>query len=236
MTSNTYFTHSATRISTYIVIAAFNEAQKIGVVVRGLRREYPHVVVVDDGSSDQTGALAKEAGAVVLRHVFNRGQGAALRTGLDYALSKGAEYVVTFDGDGQHRAEDIPRLLEPLVKGECDVTLGSRFLGDSNTVPWVRRHLLRAAVVVTRLTSGIRLSDCHNGLRAFSRRAIPQIEITMDGMAHASEILDKIARSNLKFCEVPVTIDYTAYSRRKGQRTLSAFPVAADYLFNKFLK
>lgn len=220
----------------YIVIAAYNEGAKIAEVVTELRARLPHIVVVDDGSRDDTGQRAFEAGATVLPHAVNRGQGAALQTGITYALRCGASVVVTFDADGQHRMLDIPAMVRPILAQEVHVCLGSRFLEHGDAVPVARRWLLAGAVVFTRLMSGVRLSDAHNGFRAFSREAAQQLELTLDRMAHASEIIDQIRESKLPFREIPVHIRYTDYSRAKGQTSSAALRVAVDYLWGKLLK
>lgn len=221
---------------TYIVIAAFNEAKAIGDVVRELRAHYPNVVVVDDGSRDDTQFRALEGGATVLRHVINRGQGAALQTGIAYALRQGARFIVTFDADGQHRPEDIPALVTPIARGEVEFCLGSRFLEHSQEVPARRRMLLSGAVIFTRVTSGMRLSDAHNGFRAMSRATAERIDLKLDRMAHASEIIDQLRASGLPYREVPVLIRYTAYSMAKGQRSSAALRVAFDYLIGRVLR
>jgi polyprenyl-phospho-N-acetylgalactosaminyl synthase len=215
------------------VIAAYHEEQAIEAVVRDLAPQVSEVVVVDDGSRDGTADAARRAGAVVLRHAINRGQGAALQSGIRLALARGAAIVVTFDADGQHVAADVPRLVAPVASGAADVALGSRFLGGTSNVPALRRLLLKAAVVFTRLTTGLQLTDAHNGLRAFSRRAAETIRIRQDRMAHASEIVSEIGRHRLRFVEVPVTVLYTDYSRAKGQSALGAFRVLFDLLLGK---
>lgn len=218
-----------------VVVPAYNEEAAIGPVIAELVASYD-VVVVDDGSTDATSEVARSAGATVLRHAINRGQGAALQTGITYALRRGADFVVTFDSDGQHRPEDIERLLAPLRSGRADVALGSRFIGSTERMPRRRRFLLRAAVAFTRAASGARLTDAHNGLRAFSRRAASMIEIRLDRMAHASEIIDEIVRHRLRFEEIPVHVRYTDYSTRKGQRSLGAIRILKDYLIGKWLR
>jgi glycosyltransferase involved in cell wall biosynthesis len=217
------------------VVPAFNEARVIGEVVRELRASGWRVVVVDDGSGDATGEVAASAGARVLRHMVNRGQGAALQTGLAFALRRNARYVVTFDSDGQHSVDDIPSLLRPLLEGRVDVVLGSRFLGSAERLPVRRALLLRGAVLFTRLVSGLRVTDAHNGLRAFSAAAAERIHITLDRMAHASELLDQIGASGLPYVEVPVHLRYTAYSRGKGQRSTAAVSILVDYLLRRLL-
>jgi glycosyltransferase involved in cell wall biosynthesis len=210
------------------VIAAYNEATVIGRVVSEVARAGYRVVVVDDGSSDATGRLARHAGATVLRHPFNLGQGAALQTGIDYALEQGAEAVVTFDADGQHRLSDIAILVEALAKEQADFVLGTRFADSSTSLPPVRRLLLIAATAFTRLTTGLDVSDTHNGLRAMSRRGAAAIRLRQNRMAHASELLAQVAASGLRWVERPVTIDYTAYSLAKGQRLGDAVLILLD--------
>ncbi len=217
----------------YFVIPAYNEAESVGRVVEQVRSRYPHVVVVDDGSTDQTPMAARKAGAVVLEHLVNRGQGAALKTGIDYALACGAQIIVTFDSDGQHRVEDVAALVAPILEGRCDVALGSRFLDGSSNVPWARKLTLKLGVLFTRLVSGIRVTDTHNGLRALSRRAAEQLQLRQDRMAHASEILDEIARRKLTFIEVPMRVLYTDYSRHKGQKSSAALRIVWDFLIGK---
>ncbi|MGH9242470.1 MAG: glycosyltransferase family 2 protein [Vicinamibacterales bacterium] len=214
----------------YVVIPACNEAAVVGEVVRRVRSKFSHVVVVDDGSSDETGAICRAGGAAVVTHLINRGQGAALKTAIEYALMQHADIVVTFDSDGQHRLEDVDALLAPVLSGAVDVALGSRFLSADDRVPIGRKVILKLGVLFTRVVSRIRITDTHNGLRAFSRKAAAQIQFNQDRMAHASEILDEIGRLKLRFCEVPVRIVYTEYSRQKGQRSLQAFRIVWDLL------
>jgi glycosyltransferase involved in cell wall biosynthesis len=221
---------------THVVIAAHGEGAVIGDVVRSARALGVRVVVVDDGSADDTSDRALEAGATVLRHVANRGQGAALQTGIAFALREGAGYVVTFDADGQHRSADIVAALEPLLAGRAEVALGSRFLGATADLPPLRRLVLRLAVRFTRLSSGLRVTDTHNGLRAFTRRAAQRVRIRLDRMAHASEILDQVRESGLAWTEVPVHVRYTAYSRAKGQRTSAALRILVDYVIGRWLR
>jgi len=227
---------SSDRLRTYVVVPAYNEAACIGEVLSGLVAVYPNVVVVDDGSSDDTYAVAGGIVPHALRHAVNRGQGAALQTGIEYALKCGAAYIVTFDADGQHRIEDIAALVGPIAAGECETTLGSRFLGETIHMPASRRFMLRLAVLFTRLVSRVPLTDAHNGLRAFSRRAATQIDLSMDRMAHASEIIDIIRRSELPFREVPVQIRYTEYSLAKGQSVRDGIRIALHYIVSRVVR
>ncbi len=220
----------------WVVVPAYNEARVLGGVVEELIARGHGVAVVDDGSSDDTPAVARRAGAVVLRHAVNRGQGAALQTGIAYALRRGAEHIVTFDSDGQHSAEDVDALVAPLLAGRADVVLGSRFIGSSEGMPVGRKVILALAVIFTRVASGARVTDTHNGLRAFTRAAAAKLDIRLDRMAHASEILDQIVRHGLRFEEVPVHVRYTEYSRRKGQSSFAALRILADYVLGRWMR
>ncbi len=203
----------------FVVIAAFNEEHSVPKVIKELRRAgYNNVVVVDDGSRDKTFEAALDAGATVLQHVVNRGQGAALQTGIDFALEQGADIIVTFDADGQHRVEDLPAMIRPVARGKVDVTFGSRFLTKQSkkNVPLLRRIYLKVGILVLLLFYGVRMSDAHNGFRALSREAAKKIRITADRMAHASEIVEEVHRLNLRYKEVPVIIRYTEETLKKG--------------------
>lgn len=219
----------------WIVIPAYNE-EKILPTVLGELSALPYkIVVVDDGSLDGTLEAARAFPVTILRHLSNLGQGAALQTGIQYALETGqAGAVVTFDADGQHNPGDIARLLEPLSRG-YDAVLGSRFMqgGAALEMPYLKRTTLWLAVRVTRWMTGLPLTDTHNGLRAFSREAAERIRIRQNGMAHASEILNQVAALKLKWCEVPVIIRYTSYSRRKGQSILNSVNILWDILMGK---
>jgi len=212
------------------VVPAYNEASRIPATLRDLRLHARNIVVVDDGSQDETEARALEEGVWVVRHPINCGQGAAIQTGIDFALRQAAEIVVTFDGDGQHLASDIDSLIEPIVDGACDVVLGSRFLENTENLAAGRFLVLKAGVWFTRLVSGICVTDTHNGLRAFSRAAAERIRIRESRMAHASEILHQIQRLNLAYCERGVTARYNDEVRAKGQSSWSALEIAVRFL------
>lgn len=196
------------------------------------------IVVVDDGSSDNTWNVLQNLPVYALRHPINLGQGAALQTGAEFALSHGAGYIVHFDADGQHNADDIPTLLAPLVQGKADIALGSRFLhcDVANRVPWKRRMMLRTATWVNWLFTGLRLSDVHNGFRAMAAGTARQIVVRENRSAHALEILALINRRHLRYIECPTTIIYTAYSRAKGQKGISAFNILFDLLMRRFVR
>jgi glycosyltransferase involved in cell wall biosynthesis len=216
--------------SVWVVVPAYNEQSTIQQVVAALRRLCSNVAVVDDCSTDLTAIRARAAGAHVLRHPINLGQGASVQTGIDFALQKGASHIVTFDADLQHRVEDIPPLLRALLERRADFALGSRFLGKATNIDLSRKLLLKAAVLFTRLTTGLKLTDAHNGLRAMTRRGASTLCIRQNGMAHASEILQQISKSRLPYVEVPVTVDYTSYSMAKGQRLSNSVNIVLDLL------
>ncbi len=220
----------------WIVIPAFNEGTVIRDVVAGVHQHYPNVVVVDDCSSDTTGDAALAGGAVVLRHAVNLGQGAALQTGIRFALQQGATHIVTFDADGQHRVSDIAVLLARQREAKTDIVIGSRFLGAALNIPMMRRLVLKAAVRFTRWTSGLPLTDAHNGLRLLSRHAAQSIRIRQNRMAHASEIVDQLKARQLSVAEAPITIVYTEYSMAKGQKLSNAFGILAELFIGRFIK
>ena len=220
----------------FIVIPAFNEERKIGEVLNDLKSAgYNNLVVVDDGSRDKTSQIASEYNVNVIRHTINRGQGAALKTGINFSLENGADIIVTFDSDGQHCVEEIPSLIEPIKKREVDVALGSRFIKE-NSVPFVRKLFLKGGMFAIRILYGVKLTDSHNGFRALSREACQKIDLKCDKMEHASEILEQINQKGLIYKEIPVTIKYTDYSIRHGQSTFNAFKILSKMILNKFLR
>ena len=214
-----------------VVMPAFNEARGIADVVRHTLTRFPHLVVVDDGSRDDTAERARQAGAFVIQHPVNLGQGAALQTGFEWALECGVDWVVTLDSDGQHDPDDGLRLLAQARQQGLDACLGSRFMGATEGMPASRRLLLRTALQFQHLTSGLRLTDVHNGLRVLSARALQRLRLQQDRMAHASEIISQLAQaSDLRVGEGPVTIRYTEYSLAKGQSALGALNILVDLL------
>ena len=216
------------------VIPAYNEGRKIAEVVRAVHQHMPaRVIVVDDGSKDDTGLQAGRAGAEVVTHAVNLGQGAALQTGLRHAVQTGARWIVTFDADGQHDPADAARMVALCEQRSLDICMGSRFLGSAPGMTRSRRLLLRAALAFQRLTTGMKLTDVHNGLRVLSAEAASRIELRQNRMAHASEFVSQISELGLRWEEVPVTIRYTEYSRAKGQSALGALNILFDLLLER---
>ena len=214
--------------SVWIVVPAYNEAGVIATTLASLSGWFPNVLVIDDGSSDDTAEQARRAGAHVVRHPINLGQGAALGTGIRYALLEEADFIVTFDADGQHQPNDVDVLLRTAGEHRADVVLGSRFLGRACDMPTSRRWLLKLATAYTRLTTGLSLTDAHNGLRLFTRKAAEQLRIRQNRMAHASEMLEWLGTSGLRVIEAPVNIVYTKYSMAKGQTAFSSVNIIWD--------
>jgi glycosyltransferase involved in cell wall biosynthesis len=216
----------------WVVVPLYNEGQVIAGVVRGLRTAFDQVVCVDDGSADDSAEQAAGAGAVVLRHALNLGQGAALQTGIAYALrDPEMQCVVTFDADGQHQVDEAEAMAKRVLAGEADAVFGSRFLDARSRPGWLKRLVLKGAVVHSNLTSGLHLTDAHNGLRALSRSVCEQVDLTQNRMAHASQLVDQVGRSGCTVAEHPVHILYTDYSRSKGQSLLNSVNILAELFF-----
>lgn len=220
----------------WVVIAAYNERRRIGAVLKDLSHIAKNIVVVDDGSRDETAQEVLRHPVWLLRHVANLGQGASLQTGISFAIRQGAEYVVTFDADGQHDPADIRAMLDALNSNAADYALGSRFLGGTTEIPFFRKIVLRSAVLFTRILSGVSLTDAHNGIRLMTRKGAERIRITLNRMEHASEIVEQIAASGLKYVEVPVHIKYTADSLAKGQKSSAAIVLAIKLLVEKVVR
>ena len=216
----------------WVVVPLYNEDSVIGSVIEGLLPSFPNVVCVDDGSTDGSAAAAREAGAVVVRHPVNLGQGAALQTGIEYSLQDPElSCVVTFDADGQHQVTDALTMADRVLSGEADVVLGSRFLDKRTKLSAMKRLVLKTAAVQSRIATGMDLTDAHNGLRAFSPGVAARIQITQNRMAHASELVHQLSRMDAKIVEHPVEILYTDYSKAKGQPLLNAVNIVAELFF-----
>ena len=218
----------------WIVVPAFREASVIGEVVADIRSTFEHVVCVDDGSRDDTAAIALAAGAHVVKHPVNLGQGAAIQTGVEYARAQpGAQIFATFDADGQHRVKDVAAMVDRLRTGDVDIVVGTRFAGQAPTqVPAVKRVVLRTAALLSPSIRKLGLTDAHNGLRVFNKTVADGLNITMNGMSHASEIITLIIENNWRVAEEPIEILYTDYSLGKGQPLLNG----VNILFDGFLR
>jgi glycosyltransferase involved in cell wall biosynthesis len=210
----------------------YNEATVVGSVIESLLPTFPNVVCVDDGSTDGSQEVARKAGAVVVQHPVNLGQGAGLQTGIEYALQDPElDCIVTFDADGQHRVIDAQAMVARVLSGEADIVLGSRFLDDRTDVSRLKRLVLKTAAVQSKLATGMDLTDAHNGLRVLSASAASRIHLTQNRMAHASELVHQIAEMRLRWVEHPVEIIYTDYSKSKGQSLLNGVNILAELFF-----
>jgi polyprenyl-phospho-N-acetylgalactosaminyl synthase len=214
----------------WIIVPAYNEAKVIGDVIADLRQTFDHVVCVDDGSRDDTSDIALAAGAHVVRHPVNLGQGAAIQTGVEYARSQpGAAVFVTFDADGQHRVKDVLTMIDRLSKGDVDIVIGTRFAGSTvSHTPPLKRLILRTAVALSPSSHRLGLTDAHNGLRVFDKTVADHLNLTMNGMSHASEFVKLIDENGWRVVEEPVEILYTEYSLSKGQPLLNGVNIVFD--------
>lgn len=221
---------SAENRDVWVVIPLYNEASVITGVIHDLLSVFPNVVCIDDGSSDGGGELAHSAGARIVTHPINLGQGAALQTGFEYALERNARYVVTFDADGQHRVEDAAAMVDRARTEDLAIVFGSRFL-DERTKPGIlKKAVLKTAVAVTNWTTKTRLTDAHNGLRVIREDALRQIKLKQDRMAHGTEIIVQLGRTGLPYAEQPVEVLYTDYSKAKGQSLLNSVNILIDLI------
>ncbi len=216
----------------FCIIPAYNEAASLARVIAKVKPLVSQVVVVDDGSKDQSSQVAQQAGAIVIRHIINRGQGAALQTGNHYAQSQGADIIVHFDADDQFLAEEIPSIISPLIKGEADIVFGSRFLDKQSAMPLVKKWLIMPIAKLINRLLGVKTTDPQNGFRALSRQAALKIIIDNDGMAHCSEILHKAVREKLRIKEVPITVIYHRFGNNLG----GGVRIVKDLIIKKIIK
>ncbi len=225
---------------TWLVVPCFNEGSVIQDVLSDARKTFPNLVAVNDGSRDDSAERIHAAGAHLVNHPVNLGQGAAIQTGVEYARRQpGAQYFVTFDADGQHQVKDVIAMVERLRREPVDIIVGTRFAKghqESSQVPWLKRLVLRTVVLLSPTTRKLGLSDAHNGLRVFNKKVADEMDIRMNGMSHASEIVDKISEKGWRVTEQPVDILYTEYSMSKGQSLINGVNILADGIVGRRLK
>ncbi len=216
----------------FVIVPVFNEAAVLEQTLAGLVAQKHNIILVDDGSTDDIDVIAKKYPVFFLKHLVNIGQGAALQTGMAAAKFLDADIVVHFDADGQHDAMEIHKLTEPLLQNHCDIVFGSRFLRNDNSqfIPVVKKIILQTARYMNWIFYGILLSDAHNGFRALNRKALEQIVFTQNRMGHASEILSLVKKNKLRYQEIPVTIHYSDYSRKKGQTIFNSINIFFDLI------
>lgn len=215
------------------IVPAYNEEKTIGQVINNLKNKVDEIIVIDDGSTDRTREIAENLGADVYRHFLNRGLGASLKTGFEAALKYNPDVVITFDADGQHQAADIPKLIQPILKGEAEIVIGSRFLKPQK-MPVLRFFYNWLANFVTFIFFGLWVTDSQSGLRAFSRRALEKIQTNCDRMEISSEIIGEIKKKNLRLIEIPIRAIYTDYSLSKGQNFLVGIKTFLRLLIHRF--
>ncbi|MEM8898695.1 MAG: glycosyltransferase family 2 protein [Bacteroidota bacterium] len=227
----------ATETRVWVLIPTYNEAEVIRSTVEDVLQHGYEVVLIDDGSTDNTRESVSGLPITYLRHKTNLGQGAALESGMAYARKHQPEVIVHFDADGQHAAADIEALIQPILQGKSDVVQGSRFLSPSSSesIPFPRILLLKLAVVFHGLFTGIWLSDAHIGLRALHYRAYKQIQFSLNGMGHATEFLMEVKKHRLSISEVPASVAYTPYSLKKGKGLKSAMKILREVIFKRGL-
>lgn len=223
--------------SIVVVLPAYNEGAVLEETIASLSANNYTVIVVDDGSVPSLQERCQSFPVHYLRHRVNMGQGASLQTGFEYAQKLNPAVVISFDADGQHDVSDIPALATPILSNEADIVLGSRFLEKgSSSLPATRKKLLGIARIVNGLFTGLWLSDAHNGLRALGPKALREICLQENRMAHASEILLEIRKRDWRFKEIGVAVKYTAYSQQKGQSGWNSIRIVFDLLLHKLFR
>lgn len=216
----------------FCVIPAFNEAKNIAEAVSSVKLIIDNILVVDDGSSDDTAKLAKSAGAIVLKHLVNRGQGAALQTGNEFCQQENADIIIHFDADNQFLAKEIIDIIEPIKKNQADIVFGSRFLGKKSNMPFFKKNIIMPLAKLINHLLKIKTTDPQNGFRAFNKKTAELIKIENDGMAHCSEILYKAHKLNLKIKEVPITVIYHHF----GNNFSGGIRIIKDLILRKIIK
>ena len=192
-----------------IGIPAYNEEKNIAKIITKLKKITDSIIVFDDGSSDMTSEIAKNLGVIVISHKKNMGYGAAIRTIFEKSAEIGSDILVTFDADGQHRVEDVSRVLHPLENSEADIVIGSRFLGKQSNVPNYRKLGIKVITQVTNSSIKTKLTDSQSGFRAYSKQVLSKISLSEIGMGISTEILIKASSGGLRITEVPITILYS---------------------------
>jgi len=218
-----------------VIIPVYNEGQVIGKVLGDVLKKFKYVVCVNDGSKDNSSSEINKTAAYLVEHPINLGQGAAIQTGIEFALTLPVDYFVTFDSDGQHRIIDVLAMLTEIRKQKTDIVFGSRFLGSAENIRPLKKAILKVAVKFSNITSGVTLTDTHNGLRVFNRVAAEGMKLQMSDFSHASEIIDRVAENNYRYTELPVTIIYSDYSMAKGQSMINAINIGFDLILGRII-
>lgn len=217
------------------VIPAYNEAGRIAAVVAATKKFVDRVIVVDDGSTDETAVVAERAGATVVQHAENCGAGAATMTGIEAARAAGATAIVTLDADEQHDPCDIPSLLQPVLGGRADIVFANRF-GRKNRIPAIRRFFNAVGNLVTFATTGRWVNDSQCGFKVFGPRAVREVRLRMSGYEFCTELVRETVQRRWRTAEVPIKVVYSAYTLAKGQSFANGVRTALRILLRSFLR
>jgi glycosyltransferase involved in cell wall biosynthesis len=216
----------------FVVMPAYNEEKVIGDVIRAVKKKYKNIVVVDDGSSDKTSQVSRDAGARVLKHVINLGVGGATNTGILYALKKDADVIATVDSDGQHSIDDLEKVIEVIVRGEADICIGSRLL-SSQDMPFFKKLGNKALTTITNLISGGKVSDSQSGMKAFKASIFKHLHSDESGYGICSEIVILAEENDLRVKEIPIKVIYTEYSKKKGTTVFTGLRIIKNLIFKR---
>ena len=221
----------------YILIPVFNEEKIIEETINNLKVYFDHILIINDGSTDKTSAILENLDVIKINHPINLGQGAAIKTGIEYILKfSNADAVVTFDADGQHSVDDAILFAEKITTIKEEIIFGSRFLGFEKNIPFFKRLLLKTAIYFTNLIYTVKMTDTHNGLKAIKRSCLEKLELNISGYGFETEIIMNISKNKILFKEEPTNVIYTEYSLSKGQSIFNAIKIFEEILLRLFKK
>lgn len=202
----------------YIIVPAFNESKVIKKTLSELKIFFKNIIVIDDGSEDDTKEIAKSMGVILLHHPINLGQGASISSAINFLKKmKDLDGAITFDADGQHSAQDAVSFAEEILICDEDIIFGSRFLMHSQNIPLTKRAVLSVVKMMSNFFLGLKHTDAHNGLKAFNKKALDKLSLKIDRYGFETEIIAQLKKHNLKYKELPTNIVYNDYSLKKGQ-------------------
>ena len=215
----------------YVIIPLFNESKVLNEVIDKVQGTFKNIIVIDDGSTDNSYELLLKKDITLIRHPINLGQGAAIATGFEYVKKiENAFAVITFDADGQHSIDDAKKFAEAILNCDEEIIFGSRFLGNEKNIPYIKRNVLKIATFFTNIITGMKLSDTHNGLKAIKKSCIKKIDLDINGYAFESQLIYQISKHRILYKEFPANIIYTDYSMSKGQSIRNGFIIIEDLL------
>lgn len=214
-----------------VIIPLFNEAEVVEEVIFNLKKYFENIVVVDDGSTDNSNKILASLPIKLINHPINLGQGAAIKTGFEYAKClEELSAVITFDADGQHNVEDAKFFAENILSCQEEIIFGSRFLGNEMNIPFFKRYVLRLATFFTNLLTGMKLSDTHNGLKAIKKSCLNKLDLDINGYAFETQLISQISRHEIPYKELPTNIIYSDYSLNKGQSLRNGLIIVEDLI------